>query len=71
MGRAGKQQVKPGILYLINDLQAGGAEMFLKRLGEGLSPHYQPWIGILSPERNNAEFRRFFLEGGSWKEIAL
>jgi glycosyltransferase involved in cell wall biosynthesis len=71
MGRAGKQQVKPGILYLINDLQAGGAEMFLKRLGEGLSPHYQPWIGILSPERNNADFRRFFLEGGSWKEIAL
>jgi glycosyltransferase involved in cell wall biosynthesis len=71
MGRTKKHQVKPGILYLINDLQAGGAEMFLKRLGEGLSPHYQPWIGILSPERNSAEFRRFFFDSGFWKETSL
>jgi hypothetical protein len=40
-GNSGNR-LKPGVLYLVNDLQAGGAEMFLKRLGEGLSKHFQP-----------------------------
>jgi glycosyltransferase involved in cell wall biosynthesis len=63
--------LKPGILFLINDLQAGGAEMFLKRLGEGLSGEYQPWIGVLNPSSNQADFQRFFFEGSHWKEFPL
>ena len=69
-GNSGKR-LKPGILYLVNDLQAGGAEMFLKRLGEGLSKHFQPFIGILDKQNSQDEFSQFFFEGGCWKEFPL
>lgn len=71
MDNHSRTELKPGILYLINDLQAGGAEMFLKRLGEGLSKDYQPWIGILNPSSNQADFHRLFFDGGHWKEFPL
>jgi glycosyltransferase involved in cell wall biosynthesis len=44
-----------GILFVVNDINVGGAEMFVFRLGKALKSHYQVCVLDIYPERSNPE----------------
>ena len=51
---------KKGILFIINDLRPGGAEMFLLRLAQYLSNDFNIYIYCLNPEHNDVVFLKLF-----------
>ena len=55
---------KPGILFVINDFNVGGAELFVFRLGIALQTNYSIYILDLFPDKCDVEFRQQFIESG-------
>ena len=55
---------KPGILFVINDFNVGGAELFVFRLGIALQTNYSICILDLYPTNCDVEFRQQFIESG-------
>lgn len=55
---------KPGILFVINDFNVGGAEVFILRLGIALQDHYQVFITDLSAHKSNKDFKQRFKDSG-------
>ena len=55
---------KPGILFVINDFNVGGAELFVFRLGIALQTNYSIYILDLFPTNCDVEFRKQFIESG-------
>ena len=55
---------KPGILFVINDFNVGGAELFVFRLGIALQTNYSIYILDLFPDNCDVEFRKQFIESG-------
>jgi glycosyltransferase involved in cell wall biosynthesis len=55
---------KTGILFVINDFNVGGAELFVFRLGIALQTNYSIYILDLFPDNCDVEFRRQFIESG-------
>jgi len=55
---------KPGILFVVNDFNVGGAEVFILRLGKEMSKDYNVYITEIQDYNNNIEFKNRFLKGG-------
>lgn len=53
-----------GILFVINDFNVGGAELFVLRLGIALQTNYSIYILDLLPDNCDLEFRKQFIESG-------
>jgi glycosyltransferase involved in cell wall biosynthesis len=56
---------RPGILFVINDFNVGGAELFVYRLGIALQQEFYPvFILELLPEKADNAFKQQFLDNG-------
>lgn len=55
---------KPGLLFVVNDFNVGGAELFVLRLGKALSSVYRIYILDIYPDQSNLDFKRNFEENG-------
>jgi glycosyltransferase involved in cell wall biosynthesis len=60
---------KQGVLFVVNDLRPGGAEMFLLRLANYLSKDVEVFIHCLHPEKNDLAFVQLFREQLSFQFI--
>jgi len=55
---------KNGILFVVNDFNVGGAELFVFRLGIALQTNYSIYILDLFPDNCDKEFRQQFIDSG-------
>lgn len=55
---------KKGILFVINDFNVGGAEIFVLRFGKALTSKYNVFITDLSPHRVDQKFKNQYLKAG-------
>ena len=55
---------KKGILFVINDFNIGGAEVFVLRLGKALLSNYEIFIKELYPENSKLEIKENFINAG-------
>ena len=55
---------KQGLLFVINDFNVGGAELFVYRLGISLQENYSIYILDLFPDQSDPEFRKQFIDSG-------
>ena len=55
---------KKSILFVINDFNVGGAEIFVLRLGIALQSHYSIYILDIYPSKSNLEFKQRFMNSG-------
>jgi glycosyltransferase involved in cell wall biosynthesis len=55
---------KKSLLFVVNDFNVGGAELFVQRLGIALMGEYQIYIMDIFPEKSNQEFKQQFLNKG-------
>lgn len=55
---------KTGLLFVINDFNVGGAEVFILRLGSALKSNYNVYITEINPLNSNAVFKNRFNENG-------
>ena len=53
-----------GILFIINDFNVGGAELFVLRLGKALSKHYDIYVMDIFPDQSNILFKQKFEDAG-------
>ncbi len=53
---------KPGLLFVVNALSTGGAEVFILRLAQALKSHWQIFITTVYPDQNQPAFTALFLE---------
>jgi glycosyltransferase involved in cell wall biosynthesis len=60
---------KQGVLFVVNDLRPGGAEMFLLRLAQFLSDDLEIFIHCVNPEKNDPAFVQLFQEQLSFRFI--
>lgn len=60
---------KKGILFVINDLRPGGAEMFVLRLAKYLSAYFNIYIFCLNPENNDKSLIKLFHENLNFEFI--
>lgn len=60
---------KKGILFVINDLRPGGAEMFLLRLAQYLSKDFNIYIYCLFPKNNDLTFLKLFKDTLDFKFV--
>lgn len=55
---------KKSILFVINDFNVGGAEVFVLRFGIALQTKYNVYITDLSPHKKDSNFKGQFLDAG-------
>ncbi len=55
---------KKSILFVINDFNVGGAELFVLRLGIALQSHYSIYVLDIYPSKSNLEFKQRFVNNG-------
>ena len=55
---------KKSILFVINDFNVGGAELFVLRLGIALQSHFSIYILDIYPSKSNLEFKQRFMNSG-------
>jgi glycosyltransferase involved in cell wall biosynthesis len=55
---------KKSILFVINDFNVGGAELFVLRLGIALQSNFSIYILDIYPSKSNIEFKKRFLNNG-------
>ena len=55
---------KTGLLFVINDFNVGGAELFVYRLGIALQTNYCIYILDLFPDKGDVEFKQQFIDSG-------
>jgi glycosyltransferase involved in cell wall biosynthesis len=55
---------KIGILFIINDFNIGGAEVFVLRLGKSLSEKYSIFVLDLYPNKTNLAIKKMYLDSG-------
>ena len=55
---------KKSILFVINDFNVGGAEVFVFRLGIALQQNYRVYITDISPKNANNDFKEKFISNG-------
>ena len=48
---------RPGILFVINDFNMGGAEVFILRLGKALQDKYNVYITDINPQKSDFVFK--------------
>ncbi len=63
--------MRPGILFVINDLQPGGAEMFMFRLAAHLQDRFSIFILSLNPENDDEAFVAAFQDQQTFQRISL
>lgn len=63
--------MRPGILFVINDLQPGGAEMFMFRLAAYLEDRFAIFILSLNPENDDEAFVAAFQDQQTLQRISL
>jgi glycosyltransferase involved in cell wall biosynthesis len=63
--------MRPGILFVINDLQPGGAEMFMFRLAAHLQDRFAIFILSLNPENDDEAFVAAFQDQQTFQRISL
>ena len=55
---------KPGLLFVINDFNVGGAEVFILRLGTALQEYYNVYITDINPKKSDALFKQRYKNNG-------
>ena len=60
MGVKNKNMKRPGLLFVINDIRPGGAEMFMFRLAAYLQDSFSIFILSLSPDQDDDGKTGFF-----------
>jgi glycosyltransferase involved in cell wall biosynthesis len=55
---------KQGLLFVINDFNVGGAELFVLRLGKALMEEYNVCIMDIYPYKSDVEFKKLFKDAG-------
>ena len=55
---------KKAILFIINDFNVGGAELFVLRLGKALLKHYDVYVMDIFPSQSNDNFKTKFQNVG-------
>jgi hypothetical protein len=55
---------KPGLLFVVNDFNLGGAEVFILRIGAALMQHYQVYITDVNPKKSDYLFKQRYKNNG-------
>ena len=55
---------RPGILFVINDFNMGGAEVFILRLGKALQDKYNVYITDINPQKSDFVFKQSYNQNG-------
>ncbi len=61
---SGTRDIKSGLLFVINDFNVGGAELFILRLGRALMNNYNIYIMDIHPDSGDIAFKKLFIDAG-------
>lgn len=71
MGVKNKNMKRPGLLFVINDIRPGGAEMFMFRLAAYLQDSFSIFILSLSPDQDDEHFVGQFTANQKFERLRL